>query len=241
MLSASESPPSDAVWRALAWRVKRRLLDFSRKIECRVSAARADSRSLAPHSLRERDLARCSYRGSVCPRGLLRRKLPRGAPERGPLGSLRDNALERFELYMGNMLRRGSNRRSADAKFFCSLDHDAAELHDGDVAGAEALPRAIGNRAHRLPHRNVLVRNAGDTRVTALCHLVTILQVIVGTGTDRTEVAIQVDTDLCRAKLPPRVLTDTFPVTPGDEVEHGVGIVQRDVENRELVQIVRRD
>src|ERR1700680_2265062 len=110
---------------------------------------------------------------------------------------------------MGNMLRRGSNRRAAVAKFFCSLDHDAAELHDGNVAGAEAPPGAIGNRAHRLPHRNILVRNAGDTGVAALLHLVTILQVVVGTGTDRTEVAVQVGTDLCRAKLPPRVLIDT--------------------------------
>jgi len=31
-------------------------------MECRVSPASADSRSLAPHSLRERDLARCSQR-----------------------------------------------------------------------------------------------------------------------------------------------------------------------------------
>src|SRR5207237_559516 len=142
---------------------------------------------------------------------------------------------------MRNMLRRGSNRRAAVAKFFCSLDHDAAELHDGDVTGAEALPRAIGNWAHRLPHRNVLVRNAGDTCLTALLHRITILQIIVGTGTERTEVAVQIDTDLCRAKLPPRVLTDTFPVTPCDEVEHGVGVVQRDVENRELVLIVGWD
>src|SRR5438105_14947463 len=160
-------------------------------------------------------------------------RAPLGDAERGPLGRLRDNALERFELDMGNMLRRGSNCRAAVAEFFCSLDHDAAELHDGDVAGAEALPRAIGNRAHRLPHRNILVRNAGDTGVTALLHLVTILQVTVGTGTGWTEVAVQVDTDLCRTKLPPRVLIDAFPVAPGDEVEHSVGVIERDVENRE--------
>src|SRR6266478_1498122 len=136
---------------------------------------------------------------------------------------------------MGNMPRQGSNRGAAVSKFFCSLDHDAAELHDGDVAGAEALPRAISNRAHRLPHRNILVRNAGDTGVAALLHLVTVLQVVVGTGTDRAEVAVHVDTDLCRTKLPPCILIDAFPVTPGDEVEHGAGVVERDVENRELV------
>jgi len=33
-----------------------------RWMECRVSPASADSRSLAPHSLREWDLARCSQR-----------------------------------------------------------------------------------------------------------------------------------------------------------------------------------
>src|SRR6266851_1330430 len=33
-----------------------------RKWECLVSPAGADSRALAPHSLRERDLARCSQR-----------------------------------------------------------------------------------------------------------------------------------------------------------------------------------
>src|ERR1700730_487799 len=191
------------------------------------------SRLLAPHSLHTAS--------SASPRGLLQRKLLLGHAERGPLGRLRDNALERFELYMGNMRGRGSNRQAAVAKFFCSLDHDAAELHDGNVAGAEALARAIGNRAHRLPHRNILVRNADDTCVTALLHLVTILQIIVGTGTDRTEVAVQVYTDLCSAKLPPCILIDAFAVAPGNEVEHGVGVVQRDVENRELVLVVRWD
>src|ERR1700682_833220 len=100
---------------------------------------------------------------------------------------------------MRNMRRRGSNRRATVAKSLGGLDHDAAELHDGDVAGAEALPRAIGNRAHRLPHRGVLVRNAGDTGVAALLHRAAILQIVVGPAAEGSEVTVQVDTDLSRA------------------------------------------
>src|SRR6202022_3406419 len=110
---------------------------------------------------------------------------------------------------------RGASPRPAVPKFFCGRDHDAAELHDGDVAGAEALPRAIGNRPHRLPHRGVLVRNTGDAGVTASLHRLAILEVVVSPGADGAEVAVQVDTDFRRAKLPPCALIDAFPVAPG--------------------------
>src|ERR1700676_1393236 len=127
--------------------------------------------------------------------GALRVELLVGDAQRGPLNRLRNDALERLKLYMPNMYRRGSNRQTTVAEFFRGLDHDAAELHDSDVAGAEALARAIGNRAHRLPHRGVLVRNTGDPGVAALLHGVTILQVVVCPVADGTKVTVKGDPD----------------------------------------------
>ena len=64
----------------------------------------------------------------------------------------------------------GADRRTAVAHRARRLDHDAAEVHDGDVARAEALARAVGDRSHRLPHRHVLVRDADDAGVAAALH-----------------------------------------------------------------------
>ena len=127
---------------------------------------------------------------------------------------------------------RSANRRTAIAQSLRGLDHDAAELHDGHVAGAKTLARAIGNWAHGLPHCDVLIRDAGDAGLIATLHRVAVLEVIVGTSADGTVIAVEIDADLRRAKLPPCVLIDALAVAPGDEVKHGVGVVQRDVEDR---------
>ena len=55
------------------------------------------------------------------------------------------------------------------------------------------------------------------------------------------EVRIEIDADLRLAEPAPVVLVDAFAFAPGDEVEHRVGIVLRNVEDREIVAVVRRN
>ena len=104
-------------------------------------------------------------------------------------------------------------------------------MHNSDVAGAEALARAIGNRTHRLPHRGVLIRDAGDAGVVAVLHCSAILQEVIRTSANAAEIAVEIDADFRRAKRSPRILVDPDALAPGDEVEHRVGVVQRNVED----------
>jgi hypothetical protein len=137
--------------------------------------------------------------------------------------------------------RRASDGQPTVAKTPRRIDHDAPELHDCDVARAEPLARAIGDRAHGLPHRDVLVRDAVDAGVAAALHRLAILEVIVFARPDSSEIGVEVDANLSTAELAPRFLLDALLVAPGDKVEHRVRVVLRDIEDRQVVEIVRRD
>src|ERR1043166_4603055 len=74
---------------------------------------------------------------------------------------------------------RGADRRPAVLHRARGLHHEAAERRDRDVARAEPLLAAVRDRPHALPHRDVLVRDAGDAGEIALFHGGAILQVVV--------------------------------------------------------------
>src|SRR4029077_3389775 len=99
------------------------------------------------------------------------------------------------------------------------------------IARPRPLQRAIGDRAHRFPHRDVLVRDACDAGMTSAFHRFPILQVVVLAGPDAPEVAVEIDTHPRAAELAPGFLLDapTITLAPCDEVEHGFGGIERDV------------
>src|SRR5258706_849436 len=158
-----------------------------------------------------------------------------------PFGVFRHDALERSEHHLRDPLGRGSNRGATVAHLARGVDHDAPELHDGHIACAESLTRPVSNRPHRFPHRDVLVGNSLDARMAAALHRLAVLKIIVGARPDATEARVEIDTDLRLAESAPLVLVDAFAFAPGDEVEHRVDIVERDVEDRQIVAVVRRN
>src|SRR5436190_23991097 len=58
-----------------------------------------------------------------------------------------------------------------------------------------------------------------------------------------TKTMIEVDAGLCAAELAPCLLVDpaAFAIAPRDEIEHRVRVVDRDVEDRQVVDVVRRN
>src|SRR6185369_8913121 len=87
----------------------------------------------------------------------------------------------------------GADRRAAGLHGARGLHHQAAEGDHGDVAGADALERTVGDRAHAFPHRDVLVGNAGDAGEVAGLHGGAILAVHVVARALAVEVGVDVD------------------------------------------------
>ena len=114
-------------------------------------------------------------------------------------------------------------------------------MHNRDIAHPQALARTVGDRTHGLPHRHVLIRDAGNSRMAARLHGLTILQIVVVRGADAAELRIQVDADARPAERAPGFLLDPLAVAPGDEIEHGVRVVDGNVEDRQVVAVVGRN
>src|SRR5450631_1953046 len=165
-----------------------------RAAKCGATAAMRQSRVALP-CLRRRSLL--ALREFFC-----------ADTQRRPARRLRNDSLEGPQLDVRNALRRRTDGGAPSANLACRIDHDAAKLHDGDIACAEPLVRAIGDRSHGLPHRDVLVRNAVDPGMAAGLHRVAILQVVVGNRADAMEVRIEIDADLRATELAPFVLID---------------------------------
>src|SRR6185312_11701674 len=117
----------------------------------------------------------------------------------------------------GDSVRRHAPRR---------LHHDAAELHDREVARPEAFTASVGDGTHRLPHRHVLHGNAADAGEIAELHGIAVLQEIVVARAALAPAVVEVDAGLGAAELAPSFLVDAGAgVAPRDEVEHGVRVV----------------
>ena len=99
----------------------------------------------------------------------------------------------------------GPDRRFAAGETLDRVEHDAAEMHDREIARAQPLMRAVGDRSHRLPHRHVLIRNADDARVIAVLHRLAILQEIVVAGPDAAIAVVEIDADPRAAEFAKRV------------------------------------
>src|SRR5215213_2789634 len=102
----------------------------------------------------------------------------------------------------------GADRRPAVLHRMCGINHQAAERRHRDIARAEALGRTVADWAHALPHRDVLVRDAGDAREVALLHRRAILLVVVVARTDAVEIRIDVHAPLQHVELAPGVGID---------------------------------
>src|SRR3954470_4011492 len=70
------------------------------------------------------------------------------------------------------------------------LHHQPAERRDRDVARAKPLDRAVADRPHAFPHRDVLVRDARNAGEVAGLHGGPILEVIVLPRADAVEVLV---------------------------------------------------
>src|SRR5262245_59692328 len=81
--------------------------------------------------------------------------------------------------------------------------HQAPERDNRDVACADTLPGAIGNKAHRFPHRDILVRYAADAREVALLHRRTVLAIEIVARAHAIEIAVNVDAPLQDVELAP--------------------------------------
>src|SRR5450755_1153912 len=71
------------------------------------------------------------------------RELFVGHTECCPARRLRDDPFEGSQLDVGDALRRRADGRASLAQLARRVDHDAAELHDGDVTRAESLMRTV--------------------------------------------------------------------------------------------------
>src|SRR5947199_10757510 len=94
----------------------------------------------------------------------------RGSPQGLPVVRLWYDPLERAELYLRNLPRPRSDRRFPRLHRARGFHHDAPEMHDRDIARPQALARTVGDRTHGLPHRHVLIRDAGNSRMAARLH-----------------------------------------------------------------------
>ena len=165
----------------------------------------------------------------------------RGRPQLTPVGFLSHNALEGFELVMRNAWLFGTDGCPTLLHGLGRLEHLATELDDRQVARAQPVMGAIGDRSHGFPHGDVLVGDpldAGKTR--AQLHDPPILPVVVLAGAELTETLIDIDTDLRAQELAPGLrIRCGGSVAPGDEVKGGVGVVDRHVQNGDVVLVVR--
>src|SRR5579862_8973886 len=103
--------------------------------------------------------------------------------------------------------------RAAIAHGAGGVHHQAAEGHDGHVAGADPLLGAIADRAHSLPHRDVLVRNAADAGEVSLFHGGAILTVKIVARSLAVEITIDVDAPFEHVEFAPRLGVDAGLVT----------------------------
>src|SRR5207247_6483689 len=84
--------------------------------------------------------------------------------------------------------------------------HDAAEFHDREVAGTQALLAPVRNGSHRLPHRHVLHGDAADAGEVAELHRLAVLEIVVVTRALLAVFPVEVDAELRAAELAPRFL-----------------------------------
>src|SRR5262249_42808013 len=147
---------------------------------------------------------------------------PASARAQGPpVERFGHDALEGGKLDVARAFLR-PDRAPGFLKLLRRRDHHAAKLRHREIARAEVVLRAVGDRPHRLPHRHVLRRDAGDARPVAALHRLAVLQVAVREIPFLSVVAIQIDTDFGGTEAPPGVLADALRRVgmPGDPVEH---------------------
>ncbi len=136
----------------------------------------------------------------------------------------------------------GADGRAAGVERAHRVEHLLAELDDREVARAEALVRAVGDRAHRDPHRDVLVREPADAGEVARLHRLAVLPEAVVLVAQRAVLRVEVDARRLVQELAPGLgLGRLRRVAPGDEVERRVRVVGRHVDVGHVVQVVRRD
>src|SRR5262249_59958924 len=100
----------------------------------------------------------------------------------------------------------------------CGFTHQPSECNHRHIAGANSFFRAIANRAHRLPHCDILIWNTADACEIALLHRGAVLPVEIGARTDAVKVTVDVDTPLQHIEF-----------TPGIGIDPGlVGTIPRD-------------
>src|SRR5579864_3066168 len=116
----------------------------------------------------------------------------------------------------GRLSRRDIARRA---------DHKLTELDDRDVAGAETVARAVCNRAHRLPHRYVLIRYALYACEVSELHGLAILKIVVFSRTDFAEFRIHINSDLGATEFAPRLLIGNPVPSPSYKVEGRVCVI----------------
>ena len=170
-------------------------------------------------------------------------RLFRGGTQLTPILFLGDDALERLELIMRNPRLLGANGWSSLLHGLGGLHHLATELDDRQVARTETIMGSIGNRAHRFPHRDILIGDALDTGEAGTeLHDATILPVVVFTGTEFTVVRVHIDPDLRAEELAPGLgIRRSARVAPGDEVERRMGVIDWHMQDRDIIEIVRWD
>src|SRR3954468_9837527 len=127
------------------------------------------------------------------------------AAERTPVHALRHDAFVGTDCRMRNS--RGGRPNGWTAVLYGArrLEHQPPERCHRHVARAEALGRTIADRPHALPHRDVLVRDAGDAGEIPGLHGGAILLVIVRARADAVEVRVHVDAPFQHVELAPRV------------------------------------
>ena len=102
--------------------------------------------------------------------------------------------------------------------------------------------RAIRNRPHRYPHGDVLIWKTGDTREISSFHRLAILPKIILAIAKRTVRRVKIDAHCLPQKLAPRCRVRCLRfVAPCHEIERSVGVIQRHVDVRHVVEIIRRN
>src|SRR6187551_588735 len=105
--------------------------------------------------------------------------LPTIDSQRFPVRALRHDALEGAQLRECDAPLLRADGRCARVEGAHGIDHELAEFDDGEVARAQPLARAVGDRAHRFPHRHVLHGNAADPGEVSGLHGGAILEEVV--------------------------------------------------------------
>src|SRR5215813_6040423 len=174
---------------------------------------------------------------------VLRSKLLLRHGERSPVGGLRHYPFEGGELDLRDARGAQPDRWPALPYFARRLHHDAPELDDGEIARPQPFLAAVHDGTHAFPHRDVLIGKTTDAGEVAELHRLAVLQVVVLAVPELPVLRVEIDADLRAAELAPRLLLYARLVRPrpGDHVEDRVGVVQRDVHQRQVVHVVRRD